>query len=370
MFTFQCLRFPSSLVIVLSSALVPTNYRIKVTRDKSKPFSKDDDEDKNLGRWVNRQRSMFQAGKLRKDRQLALETIGLKWSMLATTSWESMFETLCQYVEEKKKGGNEWDGNVPANYRTEDVPPRALGRWINRQRSAYGKSKLKPEYVAKLNEIGLKWSIHERRPAYHQYSRPDSSTSTSAAKINIRKANPSLSIQKTQTTQTKTTPAAFVNASKVSSVVVDAKSNISASNVKNSAAVTNNGKEKELSETKAQPENVASASVQQVKNLGELLATETVTKQQVQTPVSTVAVKTQLVNRAPTPSTVGAMKQRVTTTTATVTLQERNTHHLAERNSFGDKNDAVKTITTEGFKIHRTEGSIDDEIKVKNENGT
>ena len=120
---------------------------------------------------------MFQAGKLRKDRQLALEKIGLKWSMLATTSWESMFETLCQYVKEKKKDGAEWDGNVPANYRTEDVPPRALGRWINRQRSAYGKSKLKPEYVVKLNKIGLKWSIHERRPTYHQYtSRPVSST--------------------------------------------------------------------------------------------------------------------------------------------------------------------------------------------------
>jgi hypothetical protein len=161
---------------------VPTNYRIKVSKDKAKLFVKDDDEDKNLGRWVNRQRSMFQAGKLRKDRQLSLENIGLKWSMLATTSWESMFETLCQYVEEKKKGGAEWDGNVPANYRTEDMPPRALGRWINRQRSAYGKNKLKTEYVAKLNEIGLKWSIHERRPTYHQYTsvRPETASSSTA----------------------------------------------------------------------------------------------------------------------------------------------------------------------------------------------
>ena len=55
-------------------------------------------------------------------------------------------------------------GNVPANYRTNDNPPRALGRWINRQRSAYVKDKLKSEYVEKLNKIGLKWSVHERRP--------------------------------------------------------------------------------------------------------------------------------------------------------------------------------------------------------------
>ena len=55
-------------------------------------------------------------------------------------------------------------GNVPANYKTNDNPPRALGRWINRQRSAYVKDKLTAEYVEKLNLIGLKWSVHERRP--------------------------------------------------------------------------------------------------------------------------------------------------------------------------------------------------------------
>lgn len=80
------------------SFAVPTNYRIKT---KPGMAARDDDEDKNLGRWVNRQRSLYQAGKLRKDRQLALEKVGLKWSMLATTSWESMFDTLVEYVEEK-----------------------------------------------------------------------------------------------------------------------------------------------------------------------------------------------------------------------------------------------------------------------------
>eukprot|EP00526_Cylindrotheca_closterium_P002923 CAMPEP_0113658962 /NCGR_PEP_ID=MMETSP0017_2-20120614/32062_1 /TAXON_ID=2856 /ORGANISM="Cylindrotheca closterium" /LENGTH=1012 /DNA_ID=CAMNT_0000573397 /DNA_START=113 /DNA_END=3147 /DNA_ORIENTATION=+ /assembly_acc=CAM_ASM_000147 len=154
---------------------VPTNYRIKTKN----PTGGKEDEDKNLGRWVNRQRSLYQAGKLRKDRQEALEKVGLKWSMLATTSWESMFETLCEYVRSKTKDGGEWDGNVPANYRTEDTPPRALGRWINRQRSAYGKDKLKAEYIEKLNSIGLKWSVHERRPI----STPDSVRSAPAAVV-------------------------------------------------------------------------------------------------------------------------------------------------------------------------------------------
>lgn len=123
-------------VTVPTSFLVPTNYRIK---NRNATGSKDD-EDKNLGRWVNRQRSLYQAGKLRKDRQQvrfcititlldkdgfynpltvfcdnfllwylkknlqyskALEKVGLKWSMLATTSWESMFETLCEYIDVK-----------------------------------------------------------------------------------------------------------------------------------------------------------------------------------------------------------------------------------------------------------------------------
>lgn len=31
----------------------------------------------------------------------ALEKVGLKWSMLATTSWDSMYDTLVEYVEAK-----------------------------------------------------------------------------------------------------------------------------------------------------------------------------------------------------------------------------------------------------------------------------
>jgi len=73
-------------IILLSPGTVPTNYRIKVRKEKVKSFVKHDDEDKNFGRWVNRERSLFQAGKLRKDRQVSLEKIGLKWCMLATTS--------------------------------------------------------------------------------------------------------------------------------------------------------------------------------------------------------------------------------------------------------------------------------------------
>jgi hypothetical protein len=137
---------------------VPTSYQIK-----SRPNSTFQGEDKNLGRWVNRQRSRYQAGKLHKDRQFQLEKLGLKWSVLASSPWDAMYETLLAYVEEKTKNGAAWDGNVPANYRTNDRPPKALGRWINRQRCAYAKNKLKQECIDKLTSLGLKWTVHSKK---------------------------------------------------------------------------------------------------------------------------------------------------------------------------------------------------------------
>ena len=137
---------------------VPTNYRIKA---KGSDF----DEDKNLGRWINRQRSLYQAGKLKKERQEELERIGLRWSVLSTTSWDVMYDALLDYAEDRRQENPEsgWDGNVPANFKTDDTPPKSLGRWVNRQRSAYAKNKLKEEFVTRLEEAGLKWSVHERR---------------------------------------------------------------------------------------------------------------------------------------------------------------------------------------------------------------
>ncbi|KAL7445262.1 hypothetical protein ACHAXH_008239 [Discostella pseudostelligera] len=138
---------------------VPTNYKIK----SNIPTYNTDDEEKNLGRWVNRQRSLFQAGKLKKDRQQDLERIGLKWSVLLTTSWTTMYDSLCAYAEEKRKQSpHGWDGNVPANFKTRSNPSLSLGRWVNRQRSAHAKGRLKDEYVKQLDAIGLKWAIHTR----------------------------------------------------------------------------------------------------------------------------------------------------------------------------------------------------------------
>lgn len=141
---------------------VPTNYKIK---GNVNPDSSEVDEDKNLGRWINRQRCLYQSGKLKKDRQKKLEAIGLKWSVLSTSSWEAMFDALSAFAKSKRDAdpNGVWDGNVPVNFKTDETPPKSLGRWVNRQRSAYSKNDLSQEYIAKLESVGLKWSVFDRR---------------------------------------------------------------------------------------------------------------------------------------------------------------------------------------------------------------
>jgi len=133
---------------------VPTAYKIK---SNTAPDGTEIDEDKNLGRWINRQRCLYQTGKLKKERQLELESIGLKWVVLVGTSWNSMFEALCSYAERRKKLGK-WDGNVPLCLETEDSPPKKLGRWMNRQRNTYLSGKLRDDFFMKFQELGIKWA--------------------------------------------------------------------------------------------------------------------------------------------------------------------------------------------------------------------
>lgn len=69
---------------------MPTNHKVRV-KSAASAGGTDQDEEKNLGRWVNRQRSLFQSGKLKKERQDDLERVGLRWSVLSTTSWPQMY---------------------------------------------------------------------------------------------------------------------------------------------------------------------------------------------------------------------------------------------------------------------------------------
>lgn len=76
-----------------------------------------------------------------------------------------MYESLVKYANEKREADKNryWDGNVPASYETDDKPPKKLGRWVNRQRSAYANKKLKKEFVEKLEMAGLKWTAMDSK---------------------------------------------------------------------------------------------------------------------------------------------------------------------------------------------------------------
>ena len=141
---------------------VPTNYKAGAG-----------EEEKNLGRWVNRQRSLYQAGKLKKERQDDLNRIGLKWSVLST--WPTMYQSLCRYAEQQRKQSpNGWDGTVPPNFKTRENPSQSLGRWVNKQLSSHGKGRLSAEYVSQLESIGL--NLHSRNTSEEEDTYEDDFT--------------------------------------------------------------------------------------------------------------------------------------------------------------------------------------------------
>ena len=82
--------------------------------------------------------------------------------------WEDMFDCLVKFIEEtrekstkhmneKQKATWIWDGNVPTSHKTRCG--KALGRWINNQRSAKAKGTLKDDREVRLVSTGLKWSV-------------------------------------------------------------------------------------------------------------------------------------------------------------------------------------------------------------------
>ena len=82
--------------------------------------------------------------------------------------WDDMFEVLVRYIEEIREKATRhmnddqkatwfWDGNVPYSYKT--PCGKALGSWINNQRSVKAKDTLKDDREVRLTSTGLRWNM-------------------------------------------------------------------------------------------------------------------------------------------------------------------------------------------------------------------
>lgn len=109
------------------------------------------------------------------------------FSRAANQKWDEMYECLIKYAEIKRAEGMkylsgkqketyEWDGNVPTTYKVcqlvhslifvfcahlvflKTPDGKALGRWVNNQRSAKAKGNMRRDREEKLESTGLRWS--------------------------------------------------------------------------------------------------------------------------------------------------------------------------------------------------------------------
>lgn len=104
------------------------------------------EENPELGQWCYVQRRAFRKNKISVERIRRLEQLGFVWERIETV-WEGMFAALTNY---KQAYGN---CNVPLLW---EVNPK-LGQWCSSQRRAYKESRLPPERVKRLEQLGFIW---------------------------------------------------------------------------------------------------------------------------------------------------------------------------------------------------------------------
>lgn len=119
------------------STMVPRNYV--------------DDNNQNLGRWVDDQRKRMKSKRLHQNRIDLLELIDFTWDgkkAFEEKAWKIMYERLLSY-----KKMHDGSTAVPQKYETD----RKLGRWVSTQRTFMKMGTLLPHRVSLLNSIDFSW---------------------------------------------------------------------------------------------------------------------------------------------------------------------------------------------------------------------
>lgn len=114
-----------------------------------------------LASWVDRQRTLKKNGKLSKQKEKKLTSIGFIWNFIAENEkkWNEKYQLLLLF---KKQHGHCF---VPINWRENP----SLGNWVATQRRLEAKGKLDKDKKAKLVKVGFIWSNEALNKLNEQY---------------------------------------------------------------------------------------------------------------------------------------------------------------------------------------------------------
>jgi hypothetical protein len=116
------------------------------------------EQDKPLGKWVNKQQELQKKNKMRQDRRDLLDEVGFAWSVEIAVNrhikqWRLQYEKL---VEFKRKNGH---CIVPYSY----LQDNSLGNWVAKQREFEKKNIMRQDRKDLLNEVEFVWSARRSR---------------------------------------------------------------------------------------------------------------------------------------------------------------------------------------------------------------
>ncbi|MFD5615141.1 Helicase associated domain protein [Kitasatospora sp. NPDC127060] len=109
-----------------------------------------------LGRWINRQRAQYRAGRLSSDRAERLTQLGMVWNVL-DADWQNCLAAARAYREQQGHL------DVPEDYTAPDGTP--LGQTLSHLRASRRKGTIAAERAAVLDELGMIWAPKQERAA-------------------------------------------------------------------------------------------------------------------------------------------------------------------------------------------------------------
>ena len=123
------------------------NFKEKYSRE---PINGSKDVlEKEIARWVSRQRDSYKKNNISKERIDKLTLAGFVWNGLET-SWDQLFQNYKTFKEKHNREPRE---------KSKDASEKCLAKWVGTQRKSYSAGKISKERIDKLNFIGFQWTM-------------------------------------------------------------------------------------------------------------------------------------------------------------------------------------------------------------------